>query len=106
MGVDLGDLLAGDSAEKELLVRNTSAFDLVFSLAETETGHTNFGSLKCFDFIPREAHVAAGGEQKVVVTFSPDHCSSHYFQRLRLDVPNAAHTISFKVQGRCWDRGA
>ena len=70
--LDLGDVFAGEEAEKSFTLANTSTYDLSYSLVMAG-GHRNLNGQLPFYCVPSEGFIAAGGKQVVAVRFGPDH---------------------------------
>lgn len=61
--------------------------------------------LEVFSCSPTEATIEAGQEQKVVVTFAPDHARPDRFVGVfAVKVPMQESEQTVTVRGRCWDR--
>ncbi|KFV72348.1 Uncharacterized protein C1orf222, partial [Dryobates pubescens] len=62
----------------------------------------NYSGLSVFSIFPTEGELAAGKSQDFVVTFSPDHESLYYSDRLRVVLfgKKVAHEIQLKGAAR------
>ncbi|NXS26484.1 CFA74 protein, partial [Pomatostomus ruficeps] len=125
--LDMGYVLAGDTATSTVKVENTSSLTLPFSVQleslsptrdrdrqkipafltssvqRTEiVGTQNHSGLSVFSVSPTEGRIAAGQSQDFVVTFSPDHESLYYSDRLRVLLfgKQTAHEIRLKGAAR------
>ncbi|XP_068014308.1 cilia- and flagella-associated protein 74 [Melanerpes formicivorus] len=123
----LGYVLAGQKVTSTLKVQNTSLLTLRYSmqldslsptrdreqqklpafltssLQRTESvGTQNYSGLSVFSIFPTEGELAAGKSQDFVVTFSPDHESLYYSDRLRVVLfgKKVAHEIQLKGAAR------
>ncbi|XP_075376617.1 cilia- and flagella-associated protein 74 isoform X3 [Mycteria americana] len=73
------------------------------SLQRTEfVGTQNYNGLSVFSIFPTEGEILAGKSQEFIVTFSPDHESLYYSDRLKVVLfgKNIAHVIHLKGAAR------
>ncbi|NXJ37913.1 CFA74 protein, partial [Ciconia maguari] len=73
------------------------------SLQRTEfVGTQNYNGLSVFSIFPTEGEIVAGKSQEFIVTFSPDHESLYYSDRLKVVLfgKNVAHVIHLKGAAR------
>ncbi|NWU91320.1 CFA74 protein, partial [Upupa epops] len=123
--LDVGYVLAGEKATSTFKVQNTSPLPLLYSiqldsvtldrdqqrippfisssLQRTEiVGTQNYSGLSAFSIFPTEGEIAAGKSQEFTVTFSPDHESLYYSNRLKVVLfgRKTAHVIQLKGAAR------
>ncbi|NXI30984.1 CFA74 protein, partial [Sterrhoptilus dennistouni] len=125
--LDMGYVLAGDTVTATVKIENTSNLTLPFSiqleslsptrdrdrqkipsfltspLQRTEiVGTQNYNGLSVFSVSPTEGKIEAGMSQDFVVTFSPDHESLYYSDRLKVLFfgKQTAHEIQLKGAAR------
>ncbi|XP_064027990.1 cilia- and flagella-associated protein 74 isoform X2 [Pogoniulus pusillus] len=125
--LNLGYVLAGQKVTSTFKIQNTSTLSLWYSmrldslsptrdrdrqklpnfltssLQRTETvGTQNYNGLSVFSISPTEGELAAGKSQDFVVTFSPDHESLYYSDRLKIVLfgKKVAHEIQLKGAAR------
>ena len=98
----LGDALVGDEVQGSVEIRNTSQFALRFQLVRVAGGHANLGPLPPLDASPCEATIQAGEAQRLSVRFAPDHAGEHYFELLKVEVPNQKGGQLLMLRGRAW----
>ncbi|XP_039940700.1 cilia- and flagella-associated protein 74 isoform X5 [Hirundo rustica] len=123
----MGYVMAGDTATATVKVENTSSLTLPFSvqlaslsptrdrdrqkipsfltspLQRTEiVGTQNYSGFSVFSVSPTEGKIEAGMSQDFVVTFSPDHESLYYSDRLKVLLfgKQTAHEIQLKGAAR------
>lgn len=105
--LDLGNVMAGDSATGVATLRNNSLFPLGFSVLGAAKLCSNHNGTLVFGASPLQGTIPPGGEQKVTVSFSPDHPSRAEFQStFRFIVPNQSVENVLTVRGRSWARQA
>ncbi|XP_068027514.1 cilia- and flagella-associated protein 74 isoform X1 [Anomalospiza imberbis] len=125
--LDLGYVMAGDTVTATVQIKNTSSLTLPFSvqleslsptrdrdrqkipsfltssLQRTEiVGTQNYNGFSVFSVSPTEGKIEAGMSQDFVVTFSPDHESLYYSDRLKVLLfgKQTAHEIQLKAAAR------
>ncbi|NXR33205.1 CFA74 protein, partial [Zosterops hypoxanthus] len=125
--LDMGYVLAGDTVTATVKIENTSNLTLPFSiqleslsptrdrdrqkipsfltspLQRTEiVGTQNYNGFSVFSVSPTEGKIEAGMSQDFVVTFSPDHESLYYSDRLKVLFfgKQTAHEIQLKGAAR------
>ncbi|NXC86652.1 CFA74 protein, partial [Cercotrichas coryphoeus] len=125
--LDMGYVVAGDTGTATVQVKNTSNLTLPFSvqleslsptrdrdqqkipsfltssLQRTEiVGTQNYNGFSVFSVSPTEGKIEAGKSQDFVVTFSPDHESLYYSDRLKVLLfgKQTAHEIHLKGAAR------
>ncbi|RLV95069.1 hypothetical protein DV515_00012933 [Chloebia gouldiae] len=125
--LDLGYVMAGDTVTATVQIKNTSSLTLPFSvqleslsptwdrdrqkipsfltssLQRTEiVGTQNYNGFSVFSVSPTEGKIEAGMSQEFVVTFSPDHESLYYSDRLKVLLfgKQTAHEIQLKGAAR------
>ncbi|NXD42594.1 CFA74 protein, partial [Copsychus sechellarum] len=125
--LDMGYVVAGDTGTATVEIRNTSSLTLPFSvqleslsptrdrdrqkipsfltssLQRTEiVGTQNYNGFSVFSVSPTEGKIEAGKSQDFVVTFSPDHESLYYSDRLKVLLfgKQTAHEIHLKGAAR------
>ncbi|XP_066420300.1 cilia- and flagella-associated protein 74 isoform X1 [Molothrus aeneus] len=125
--LDMGYVMARDTATATVQIKNTSSMTLLFSvqleslsptrdrdrqkipsfltssLQRTEiVGTQNYNGFSVFRVSPTEGKIEAGMSQDFVVTFSPDHESLYYSDRLKVLLfgKHTAHEIQLKGAAR------
>ncbi|NWI86010.1 CFA74 protein, partial [Pitta sordida] len=125
--LDMGYVLARDKVTATVQVQNPSSLALPFSIQldslsptrdrdrqripafltpsgqRTEiVGTQNYSGLSVFSVFPTQGQIEAGKSQEFVVTFSPDHASLYYSDRLRVVLfgERTAHEIRLKGAAR------
>ncbi|NWT74806.1 CFA74 protein, partial [Prunella himalayana] len=125
--LDMGYVMARDTVTATVQVRNTSSLALPFSvqleslsptrdrdrqkipsfltssLQRTEiVGTQNYNGFSVFSVSPTEGKIEAGMSQDFVVTFSPDHESLYYSDRLKVLLfgKHTAHEIQLRGAAR------
>ncbi|NWX24156.1 CFA74 protein, partial [Aegotheles bennettii] len=125
--LDMGYVLAREKATSTFKIQNTSILTLRYSiqldslsptrdkdqqkipsfitspLQRTEiVGTQNYSGLSVFSVFPTEGEIVAGKSQNFVVTFSPDHESLYYSDRLKVVLfgKRIAHVIHLKGAAR------
>ncbi|NXB80295.1 CFA74 protein, partial [Donacobius atricapilla] len=125
--LDMGYVVAGDTVTATLKIENTSSLTLPFSvqlesLSPTRdrdrqkipsfltsplqraeiVGTQNYNGFSVFSVSPTEGKIEAGTSQDFVVTFSPDHESLYYSDRLKVLLfgKQTAHEIHLKGAAR------
>ncbi|NWR20441.1 CFA74 protein, partial [Emberiza fucata] len=125
--LDMGYVMARDTVTATVQIKNTSSMTLLFSvqleslsptrdrdrqkipsfltssLQRTEiVGTQNYNGLSVFRVFPTEGKIEAGMSQDFVVTFSPDHESLYYSDRLKVLLfgKHTAHEIQLKGAAR------
>ncbi|NWS04145.1 CFA74 protein, partial [Motacilla alba] len=125
--LDMGYVMAGDTATATVQIKNTSSLALQFSVQleslsptrdrdrqkipsfltsspqRTEiVGTQNYNGFSVFSVSPTEGRIGAGMSQDFVVTFSPDHESLYYSDRLKVLLfgKQTAHEIQLKGAAR------
>ncbi|NXA60622.1 CFA74 protein, partial [Mohoua ochrocephala] len=125
--LDMGYVVAGDTVTSTVEVENTSTLTLPFSVQleslsptrdrdrqkipsfltssvqRTEiVGTQNYNGFSVFSVSPTEGKIEAGKSQDFVVTFSPDHESLYYSDRLKVLLfgKQTAHEIHLKGAAR------
>ncbi|NWS30156.1 CFA74 protein, partial [Polioptila caerulea] len=125
--LDMGYVVAGDTETATVKIKNTSNLTLPFSvqleslsptrdkdrqkipsfltpsLQRTEiVGTQNYNGFSVFSISPTEGKIEAGMSQDFVVTFSPDHESLYYSDRLKVLLfgKQTAHEILLKGAAR------
>ncbi|NWW07166.1 CFA74 protein, partial [Oreocharis arfaki] len=125
--LDMGYVMAGDTVTSTVKIENTSTLPLPFSVQleslsptwdrdrqkipsfltssvqRTEiVGTQNYSGFSVFRVSPTEGKIEAGKSQDFVVTFSPDHESLYYSDRLKVLLfgKQTAHEIHLKGAAR------
>ncbi|NWW35248.1 CFA74 protein, partial [Panurus biarmicus] len=125
--LDMGYVVAGDTVTATVKIENTSNLTLPFSvqleslsptwdrdrqkipsfltssLQRTEiVGTQNYNGFSVFSVSPTQGRIEAGMSQDFVVTFSPDHESLYYSDRLKVLLfgKQTAHEIRLKGAAR------
>ncbi|NWT22960.1 CFA74 protein, partial [Cardinalis cardinalis] len=125
--LDMGYVMARDTVTATVQIKNTSSMTLLFSvqleslsptrdrdrqkipsfltssLQRTEiVGTQNYNGFSVFKVSPTEGKIEAGMSQDFVVTFSPDHESLYYSDRLKVLLfgKHTAHEIQLKGAAR------
>ncbi|NXH01379.1 CFA74 protein, partial [Loxia leucoptera] len=125
--LDMGYVMARDTVTATVQIKNTSSLTLLFSvqleslsptrdtdrqkipsfltssLQRTEiVGTQNYNGFSVFRVSPTEGKIEAGMSQDFVVTFSPDHESVYYSDRLKVLLfgKQTAHEIQLKGAAR------
>ncbi|NWR76284.1 CFA74 protein, partial [Centropus unirufus] len=125
--LNMGYVIAREKATSTFQVQNTSTLTLQYSiqldsLSPTRdkdqqrlpafltsplqrvefVGTQNYNGLSVFSIFPMEGEILAGSSQDFVVTFSPDHESLYYSDRLRVVLfgKRTAHVIHLKGAAR------
>ncbi|XP_054148072.1 cilia- and flagella-associated protein 74 [Melozone crissalis] len=125
--LDMGYVMARDTVTATVQIKNTSSMTLLFSvqleslsptrdrdrqkipsfltssLQRTEiVGTQNYNGFSVFRVSPTEGKIKAGMSQDLVVTFSPDHESLYYSDRLKVLLfgKHTAHEIQLKGAAR------
>nr|XP_041576284.1 cilia- and flagella-associated protein 74 isoform X1 [Taeniopygia guttata] len=125
--LDMGYVMTGDTVTATVQIKNTSSLTLPFfiqleslsptwdrdrqkipsfltsSLQRTEiVGTQNYNGFSVFSVSPTEGKIEAGMSQEFVVTFSPDHESLYYSDRLKVLLfgKQTAHEIQLKGAAR------
>ncbi|NXD82298.1 CFA74 protein, partial [Halcyon senegalensis] len=125
--LDMGYVVAGEKVTATVKIQNTSTLTLRYavqleslsptrdkdrqrlpsfitsSLRRTEiVGTQNYNGLSVFSIFPTEGEIAAGKSQDFIVTFSPDHESLYYSDRLKVVLfgKKIAHVINLKGAAR------
>ncbi|NXL19649.1 CFA74 protein, partial [Setophaga kirtlandii] len=125
--LDMGYVMARDTVTATVQIKNTSSMTLQFSvqleslsptrdrdrqkipsfltssLQRTEiVGTQNYNGFSVFRVSPTEGKIEAGMSQDLVVTFSPDHESLYYSDRLKVLLfgKHTAHEIQLKGAAR------
>ncbi|NWW18769.1 CFA74 protein, partial [Falcunculus frontatus] len=125
--LDMGYVVAGDTVTSTVQIENTSSLTLPFSVQleslsptrdrdrqkipsfltssvqRTEiVGTQNYSGFSVFSVSPIEGKIEAGKSQDFVVTFSPDHESLYYSDRLKVLLfgKQTAHEIHLKGAAR------
>ncbi|NXL03617.1 CFA74 protein, partial [Mesembrinibis cayennensis] len=125
--LDLGYVIAREKVTSTFKIQNTSALTLRYSiqldslsstrdkdrqrlpsfltssLQRTEfVGTQNYNGLSVFSIFPTEGEIVAGKSQDFIVTFSPDHESLYYSDRLKVVLfgKKTAHVIRLKGAAR------
>ncbi|NXH86618.1 CFA74 protein, partial [Edolisoma coerulescens] len=125
--LDMGYVVAGDTVTSTVRIKNTSTLALPFSVQleslspardrdrqkipsfltssvqRTEiVGTQNYSGFSVFSISPTEGKIEAGKSQDFVVTFSPDHESLYYSDRLKVLLfgKQTAHEIHLKGAAR------
>lgn len=99
-----GNIIVNEHSEKEFEIKNVSNFPVKFSLDKKAEGVVNKKGLSNFTFIPSEGIVPSSSSLKVKVIFCPDRISNHYFQILKLNVPNQVKEQMIYVRGFSYSR--
>jgi len=98
------NIIVNENADKEFEIRNVSNFPVKFSLDKLAEGIVNKKGLSNFTFIPSEGIVPSSSTLKIKVIFSPDRVSNHYFQILKVNVPNQVSEQMIYVRGFSYRR--
>ena len=103
--LDMGHVISGGVTTKEFTLRNTSVFPLHYNIVTLSKRHSNYDSCHVYDCVPSEAIIPANTEQKVKVTFAPDHEQPvPYDCLIKIDVPNQGQDHILSMKGWCWER--
>ncbi|XP_010080547.1 PREDICTED: uncharacterized protein CFAP74, partial [Pterocles gutturalis] len=125
--LDMGYVIASEKATATFKIQNTSTLALRYSIQldslsptrdkdqqripsfitssvqRTEfVGTQNYNGLSVFSISPTEGEIVAGKSQDFIVTFSPDHASLYYSDRLKVVLfgKKTAHVIHLKGAAR------
>eukprot|EP00943_MAST-04B_sp_MAST-4B-sp1_P008085 g8085.t1 len=107
--VDLGQVLAGDSASKKIVLKNCSVFPLTYSIVGRGAMPTNYNGTSVFSCVPEGAVIEPNAEQEVTVSIRPDHeLAEPYSCIMMVRVPTTdekkAVEKKLTLKGRCWQR--
>ncbi|KAL5490955.1 hypothetical protein EMCRGX_G016164 [Ephydatia muelleri] len=115
--LNMGDVIAGDSASRTIKLTNISELELDYVLrmdgvdvggqirglgnGSGSVGCRNLNGQQVFTCVPSRGRILAGSTQDVVVSFSPDRQSHWYEDVLHIDV-NGQETSAISLKGRAW----
>ena len=107
--VDLGQVLAGDSASKTITLKNCSVFPLTYNIVGRGMMPTNYNGTSVFSCIPESAVIEPNATQEVTVSVRPDHeLPEPYSCTMVVRVPTTdakkAVEKMLSLKGRCWQR--
>ncbi|NXW82106.1 CFA74 protein, partial [Alopecoenas beccarii] len=127
--LDMGYVMAREKVTSTFKIQNTSTLTLRYSiqldslsptrdkdqqripsfimssLQRTEfVGTQNYNGLSVFSIFPTEGEIVAGKSQDFTVTFSPDHESLYYSDRLRVVLFGKQTAHVFRLKGAARDR--
>ena len=107
--VDLGQVLAGDSARKTIMLKNCSVFPLTYNIVGRGSMPTNYNGTSVFSCVPEGAVIQPNAEQEVTVSIRPDHeLAEPYSCVMMVRVPTTDEKKAVEkrltLKGRCWQR--
>ncbi|NXM65797.1 CFA74 protein, partial [Serilophus lunatus] len=127
--LDMGYVLAGEKVTSTVKIQNPSSLTLPYSIQldslsptrdrdrqkipafltpsvqRTEiVGTQNYSGLSVFSVFPTQGEIEAGKSQEFVVTFSPDHESLYYSDRLRVVLFGKQTAHAMQLKGAARDR--
>ncbi|CAM9229998.1 unnamed protein product [Chrysoparadoxa australica] len=103
--VNLGAVLEGDRAAREVTLHNESLFPLYYAMKPISQAPQNYSGLAPFALLPPEGEVKPNEAVTVKVVFSPDHERIWpYRQSFAVEVPNQKEQHCLNLVGRCWSR--
>ncbi|DBA92223.1 hypothetical protein WJX77_001787 [Trebouxia sp. C0004] len=107
-GMDMGDVLKGEAAEKVITITNTgtftSSYRVVVVPADSSAHPAPFTKQAPFTCAPQEGTLAPGASQKIIVSFLPEVAFPYYAAKVQLTVPGMQE-VCWTMQGRGWDEG-
>ncbi|MEW5303719.1 MAG: hypothetical protein WDW36_006383 [Sanguina aurantia] len=106
-GLDLGDVLLGESSEATLTVHNVCPFPLTFGTAVRHgvAGDPNLPMKPPFYCRPQGGTLAQGESQVLTVVFQPSSQRPYFEDVLHVTVPNQQEELAVPLRGRCWEEG-
>ncbi|GLI70333.1 hypothetical protein VaNZ11_015289 [Volvox africanus] len=107
-GLDLGDVLVGESGSRTLTVTNVCPFPLSFTMVVIGSGAAadpNLAMRPPFTCHPAEGTLAQGETAEVTVSFSPNSQRPYFADVLQVVVPNQQDELRVPLQGRGWQEG-
>ncbi|DBA68488.1 TPA: Cilia- and flagella-associated protein 74 [Trebouxia sp. C0005] len=107
-GMDMGDVLKGEAAEKVITITNTgtftSSYRAVVLPVDSSAHPAPFTKQASFTCAPQEGTLAPGASQKITVNFVPEVAFPYYAAKFQLMVPGMQES-NWTMQGRAWDEG-
>ncbi|KAL0048978.1 hypothetical protein WJX82_003679 [Trebouxia sp. C0006] len=107
-GMDMGDVLKGEAAEKVITITNTgtftSSYKVVLVPVDSSPHPAPFTKQAPFTCAPQEGTLAPGASQKIAVSFLPEVAFPYYAAKVQLMVPGMQE-VGWTMQGRGWDEG-
>ncbi|GIL67303.1 hypothetical protein Vafri_20688, partial [Volvox africanus] len=107
-GLDLGDVLVGESGSRTLTVTNVCPFPLSFTMVVVGSGAAadpNLAMRPPFSCHPAEGTLAQGETAEVTVSFSPNSQRPYFADMLQVVVPNQQDELRVPLRGRGWQEG-
>lgn len=104
--INMGACLPGEKAEKTFEIKNVSNFSLDFSLDLQETGLLRTDRQEAFMYIPSKGTIKSGETMQVKLIFNPDRVGEHFFNKIKIDVPNQKTERFLFIKGACFPRQA
>lgn len=104
-GLDLGDVLCGDSASKAITLTNICPFPLTFSMQTRGARDPNLFMRPVFHCRPAEGTLAQGESCEVAVLFTPSSQRPYFEDVLHVVVPNQQEQLAVPLRGRGWAEG-
>ncbi|GIL93003.1 hypothetical protein Vretifemale_20446 [Volvox reticuliferus] len=107
-GLDLGDVLVGESGSRTLTVTNVCPFPLSFTMVVIGSGASadpNLAMRPPFSCHPAEGTLAQGETAEVTVSFSPNSQRPYFADMLQVVVPNQQDELRVPLRGRGWQEG-
>lgn len=111
--LDLGHAMAGDCVSKNFTLENQSALCVMFAVEMEGSGRgkrrreeeafktANLSGQAPFTCSPFQGTIEPGASCEITVSFSPDHQSPSYSDRLHIRI-NGQRTFSVHVRGQAW----
>ncbi|KAL6756551.1 hypothetical protein V8C86DRAFT_68985 [Haematococcus lacustris] len=104
-GLDLGDVLKGESSEARFSVTNVCPFPLSFAMRFRGVREPNLTNRPAFYCRPAEGTLVQGESCEVVVVFKPCSQRPYYEDELQVYVPNQQEQMLVPLKGRGWEEG-
>lgn len=102
--LNFGNIIVGETYEKTFKIMNVSSFEVKFVLESQVFGIENRKKSVPFLMIPQTASIPANETYEVKIVFQPDFASNHFFDVLKIAIPNQQKEHFVYLRGQSHER--
>ena len=102
--LSFGNIIVGEVYEKTFKIMNVSSFAVKFHLESQVFGIENKKKSVPFLMIPQTATIEANQTYEVKIVFQPDFASNHFFDVLKIAIPNQQKEHFIFLRGQSHER--
>ena len=102
--VHMGRLKVGETGSNDFTIVNKGGFTLGFDILTMKQGQLNHCGSPAFTFYPSSGQLQPHQKRKIRVEFQPQTESEHFFEFVKIDIPNQKHKRTLLITGSAYSR--